>query len=143
MITGIYDYHFYSFKRIKMIEFHWVTSPGKIIFFCVKIFKIIYFFNDNKSRAISITRTIFRLNTNWGHAYENCNMTKIQIIKYNKHQHTTKLIAHTPFSAWRVVSTHLRLNSPWRDDSRLLVIPYSCSRVSDYNSRIVMSNFKD
>jgi len=44
-----------------------------------------------------------------------------------------KLIAHTPFSAWRVVSTYLRLNPPWCGDSRLLVIPYSCSRVTDYN----------
>jgi len=52
-----------------------------------------------------------------------------------------KLIAYTSFSAWRVVSTQLRLDSPWRGDSRLLVIPYSCSRVSDYNSRIVISNF--
>ena len=58
-------------------------------------------------------------------------------------EHATKLIAHIPFSAWRVVSTHLRLYSPWHADSRLLVIPYSCSRVTDYNSRIVMSSFGD
>lgn len=44
-----------------------------------------------------------------------------------------KLIAHTPFGAWRVVSTRLRFNSPWCGNSRLLVIPFSCSQVSDYN----------
>ena len=108
-----------------------------------KISALFCVFKDNKPRAISITRTIFRLNTNWDHAYENYKLNNIHLIRYNKHQVATKLIAHTPFSAWRVVSTHLRLNSPWRDDSRLLVIPYSCSRVSDYNSRIVMSNFED
>jgi len=48
-------------------------------------------------------------------------------------QQITKLIAHTPFSAWRVVSTYLRLNPPWCGDSRLLVIPFSCSRISGYN----------
>jgi len=45
----------------------------------------------------------------------------------------TKLIAHTPFGAWRVVSTYLRYDPPWCSYSRLLVIPYSCSRVPDYN----------
>ncbi len=64
--------------------------------------------------------------------------TKIKINKYKPNclyylLNLTKLIAHTPFSAWRVVSTYLRLNPPWCTYSRLLVIPYSCSRITDYN----------
>lgn len=58
----------------------------------------------------------------------------LYILIYTK----TKLIAHTPFSAWRVVSALLRLDSPWRGDSRLLVIPYSCSRVTDYNPYYIL-----
>ena len=72
-------------------------------------------------------------------------ITKLKIYNYlskKKNKNITKLTAHTPFSAWRVVSTHLMLNSPWRGDSRLLVIPYSCSRISDYNPQIVTSNFR-
>ena len=44
-----------------------------------------------------------------------------------------KLIAFTLFSAWRVVSTLLIGNPPCHGDTRLLVIPFSCSRISDYN----------
>ena len=44
----------------------------------------------------------------------------------------SKLIAHAPFSMWRVVSTNPRVYSPWHDDSRLLAISYSNSRVSGY-----------
>ena len=91
----------------------------------------------NQSRAISTTRTVFRLNTNQSHAYENPRNKNLG--------NTPKIIyggpnlLHTPFfGAWRVVSTHLRLNSPWRDDSRLLVIPYSSSRISDYNSYFIL-----
>jgi len=90
--------------------------------------------NINLSRASSPTRTLFRLNTNQGHAYENCVLNNISPITYTKMFNCKiKLIAHTPFSAWRVVSTWLRVNSPCCDYTRLLVIPNSCSRISDYN----------
>lgn len=38
-------------------------------------------FNVNASRAISITRTIFRLNTNKSHTFENCNTKNLQLFK--------------------------------------------------------------
>ncbi len=38
-------------------------------------------FNVNASRAISITRTIFRLNTNKSHAYEDYNIKNLQLFK--------------------------------------------------------------
>jgi len=50
----------------------------------------------NQSRAISTTRTVFRLNTNQSHAYENPrykNLGNIPRVIYRK----TKLIAHTFF----------------------------------------------
>ena len=42
-----------------------IPTNGTFLFF------FILFFNFNQSRAISTTRTVFRLNTNWSHAYEN------------------------------------------------------------------------
>jgi len=38
-------------------------------------------FNVNVSRAISITRTIFRLNTNKSHAYEDYKIKKLLLFK--------------------------------------------------------------
>ncbi len=38
-------------------------------------------FNVNVSRAISITRTIFRLNTNKSHACEDYNIKNLQLFK--------------------------------------------------------------
>ena len=56
--------------------------------------------NINLSRASSPTRTLFRLNTNQGHAYENCVLNNISPITYTKMFNCKiKLIAHTPFSA--------------------------------------------
>jgi len=42
-----------------------------------------------------------------------------------------------PFSMWRVVSTNPRLYSPCHCDTRLLVITYSYSRISDYNPYLI------
>lgn len=53
----------------------------------------------------------------------------------------SKLIAHTPFSMWRVVSTNPKLYSPCHGDPRLLAISYSYSRVSDYNPYLILSYF--
>ncbi len=101
----------------------------------ITIYFILFIFNQ--SRAISTTRTVFRLNTNQSHAYENT-----PIITWEIHLELFiegPNLLHTPFfGAWRVVSTPLRLNSPWRYYSRLLVIPYSSSRISDYNSYFIL-----
>ena len=119
--------------------------------------------NIYQTRAISTTRTIFRLNTNQSHTYEDFLVRhlffylflmvslylfktkrgpekdiKENLIVFIWTYQQTKLIAHTSFGAWRVVSTYLRLNSPWCGDSRLLVIPYSRSRVSDYNPFFIL-----
>jgi hypothetical protein len=53
----------------------------------------------------------------------------------------SKLIAPTPFSMRRVVSTSPRSYSPCHGDSRLLAITYSCSRISGYNPYPFFSYF--
>ena len=67
---------------------------------------------------------------------------KSTILKYKFYLvQYSKLIAHTPFSMWRVVSTNPKLDSPCHGDPRLLAISYSCSRVSDYNPYLILSYF--
>jgi len=45
----------------------------------------------------------------------------------------SKLIAKAIFSVWRVISTNPKCDSPCHDDTRLLAITNSRSRISDYN----------
>ena len=52
----------------------------------------------NKSRAISTTRTIFRLNTSQGHAYEDYMLRYLVLIAQVLRKTQTKLIARTPSS---------------------------------------------
>jgi len=47
-----------------------VTPPLGLMPIGRLVFVYIYFVNINQSRAISTTRTVFRLNTNQSHAYE-------------------------------------------------------------------------
>ena len=73
------------------------------------------------------------------HTKEILNKIIYKYIKVNTKN--SKLIAYTFFDAWRVVSTHLRCISPWRNVSRLLVIPFSYSQISDYNPKYLIFRF--
>ena len=55
--------------------------------------------NINYSRASSPTRTVFRLNTNQSHAYEDVSAKRSKPFYLDYQLAATKLIAHTPFSA--------------------------------------------